>query len=698
MNAAALFELIDSLAFALAGLFHSVLVLLLLFAWRGRVPAALLILAAFFTAIWGFSLALDSLIGSAPGEFVEFIRNLAWVAFGLSFLTVIGVSVSIRRLVAGLVIALALVGMGLLWFGRFPGPESFTRALSFINLTISIGAIVLLEQIFRNVSSDDRERLRHAIIGIGMLFVYDIYVYSQLLLLAEVSWVAWVGRGVVAALAAPLIALSARNYPQLEARVYASRRVTFFGVALTSIGLYLIMVAAAGYAIRVYGGTWGWLLQALFLIAAIVVLVMVATSERTKRNLRVTINKHFYRSKYDYRREWLRFADELSALQSRADLQRTVIAAAARIVDGSAGALLVADEDTDVYTLVSMWPDHVPEVNESFEVPRSDAMVAFLQSSEWIIDVRELHRSPGIYDDLELPSFITSTLKARLILPLFAGEGLIGIIVLTGDGIAPALSAEDRDLLKTMGSQIATYLRQDEIQRRLAVSRQFEAYHRLSAFTLHDLNNIVSQLQLVLANAERHKRDPRFIDDLIKTVENACGRMNHVLNQLKGSRSAERGRIDLVDCVRRACNRCEKYSPRAIAEFDTDTVMVFGDKGRLIGALEHLVRNAQQATPDDGTVSVSVSSSGDSGVVTVADTGTGMSSRFIRERLFAPFDTTKGTQGMGIGAYQVRQYVRQMGGRVTVESAPGEGTVFRVFLPLYSEDAESVNQITESRG
>jgi signal transduction histidine kinase len=59
-----------------------------------------------------------------------------------------------------------------------------------------------------------------------------------------------------------------------------------------------------------------------------------------------------------------------------------------------------------------------------------------------------------------------------------------------------------------------------------------------------------------------------------------------------------------------------------------------------------------------------------------------MTDEFINQRLFKPFDTTKGSQGMGIGAYQVRQYINSIGGRITVESTVGEGSRFTVWLPL----------------
>jgi signal transduction histidine kinase len=59
-----------------------------------------------------------------------------------------------------------------------------------------------------------------------------------------------------------------------------------------------------------------------------------------------------------------------------------------------------------------------------------------------------------------------------------------------------------------------------------------------------------------------------------------------------------------------------------------------------------------------------------------------MDEDFIRNRLFKPFFTTKASRGMGIGAYQAREYVRSLGGTLHVDSTPGEGTVFAIELPL----------------
>jgi signal transduction histidine kinase len=97
--------------------------------------------------------------------------------------------------------------------------------------------------------------------------------------------------------------------------------------------------------------------------------------------------------------------------------------------------------------------------------------------------------------------------------------------------------------------------------------------------------------------------------------------------------------------------------------------------------MTHAIRNAQDATPQVGSIEVRLLAADGRVVIEIKDTGIGMDPGFVRDHLFKPFDSTKGTKGMGIGAYQVRETLRAAGGDVDVESSPGKGTVVRMILP-----------------
>jgi signal transduction histidine kinase len=158
--------------------------------------------------------------------------------------------------------------------------------------------------------------------------------------------------------------------------------------------------------------------------------------------------------------------------------------------------------------------------------------------------------------------------------------------------------------------------------------------------------------------------------------------MQRLIEQLKGREQFDlRRAVVVADALRRACERCALRRPVPMLEVMDAGLCVEADLEQLTAAFEHLLRNAQDATADDGSVVVQARASGEECVVTVTDTGCGMSEQFVQERLFKPFDTTKGSQGMGIGAYQLREYVRSLGGSVQVASVPARGTTFVVRLP-----------------
>jgi signal transduction histidine kinase len=103
--------------------------------------------------------------------------------------------------------------------------------------------------------------------------------------------------------------------------------------------------------------------------------------------------------------------------------------------------------------------------------------------------------------------------------------------------------------------------------------------------------------------------------------------------------------------------------------------------GRLERVVGHLIQNAIDATGREGKVTVELRREGENAVIEVRDSGAGMSEEFIRERLFKPFETTK-SAGMGIGVFESREYIQELGGRMEVKSQVGAGTVFTIILPL----------------
>jgi putative PEP-CTERM system histidine kinase len=227
------------------------------------------------------------------------------------------------------------------------------------------------------------------------------------------------------------------------------------------------------------------------------------------------------------------------------------------------------------------------------------------------------------------------------------------------------------------------HINQAESDKRLAESRQFGAYNRLTAFLMHDLNNLIAQQSLVVKNAEKFRENPDFVDDAIETIAHSVSRMKRLMEQLNsGSKASMMRQTDLRDALQRAVDRCQSRRPAPDTEIEGEPIMLAADPERLVTVFEHILKNAQDATGQDGQIAVRVTVGSDNAVVSIKDSGQGMSSEFIRERLFRPFDSTKGSQSMGIGAYQARDYVRMLDGQIEVSSETGVGTEFSIRLPI----------------
>jgi len=249
--------------------------------------------------------------------------------------------------------------------------------------------------------------------------------------------------------------------------------------------------------------------------------------------------------------------------------------------------------------------------------------------------------------------------------------------------VVPTLNFEDHDLLRTVGRHIATHVNQAESDRMLSESRQFGGYNRLTAFLMHDLNNLVAQQSLVVKNAEKFRHDPEFVDDTINTIAHSVSRMRRLLAQLSsGSTQSVREPVNLCDVLRNAVQQTKPRKPVPDLVGVGEEVMIEANSERLTNVIEHLIRNAQDATPEDGNVRIELNIDDAVAKLRIVDTGCGMSPEFIRDRLFRPFDSTKGSQSMGIGAYQAREYIRGLGGQIDVSSIIGEGTTFLVRLPI----------------
>jgi putative PEP-CTERM system histidine kinase len=317
-----------------------------------------------------------------------------------------------------------------------------------------------------------------------------------------------------------------------------------------------------------------------------------------------------------------------------------------------------------------------------------DAIITFMHNTRWVVDSLECRQDPEKYANAFVGTRYCEE-PPSIYVPLMHDDSLLGLVRLARPPGIGELSYEDHDLLKTAGQQAVIFLLQERNQEALAETRQFEAFSRLTAFLMHDLKNLISQQELVVGNARRFRDRPEFIDDAIQTMDSSVKRMRKVLERLQSAGGRDHiAKVDVARVVLEAAATCADREPRPMTEISESSCWVTVDPDKLAMALTHAIRNAQDASEPTGQIIVRLTNTGGQVVIEVEDTGAGMDEDFVRLRLFKPFESTKGAQGMGIGAFQIRETLRAAGGDVIVTSEPDRGTVFRMTLPRYTQQPQ----------
>lgn len=689
---------VATISYTLAAVAHLFLAALLLTSWRGRSHGLVLPVACLLSALWAAVLAYhgaDVPPLSLLTDILEIIRNAGWSFFLITLLGLYrqGSSPLIRRVSPVAIAIAALYGARFLLAFYPHGDFVFfiPDAIDFRNniigsLVMAVIGMILVEQLYRNTPAKQRWGIKFACLGIGGIFAYDFYLYSDALLVRDVNPEIWAARGIINALVVPLVAISAARNPQWSIGITVSRRILFYSAALFGAAAYLLAMAAAGYYLRFFGGSWGTIMQVTFLFGAVILLLAVLFSGTLRSWLRVFISKHFFSYNYDYREEWLRFTRTLS--ESGHELEERVIQALAQLVESPGGALWISRESGKCEP-VSRW--NMPSAS-GYEAINS-SFCQFLENKEWVIDLGEYVSNPEKYLGVTLPEWLHALPRAWLVIPLIQHKRLFGFVVLAQPRSRIKLNWEVSDLLKVAGNQAASHLAQHEAANALMVARQFESFNRMSTFVVHDLKNLVSQLSLLLSNAEKHQKNPEFQRDMVETVYLSVQKMKRLLEKLSTANSPERpAPLLIARLLQEAVKSKSVIEPRPTLEIQDAGIEVYANSSRLERVMGHLIQNAIEATGRDGKVWVRLKRENDFAIVEIRDTGCGMSDEFIREKLFKPFQSTK-SAGMGIGVFESREYVSELGGEIEVSSSQSDGTAFRIVLPLHRSQQAGMQRI-----
>lgn len=670
---------------AAVGFLYAALAIWVFHQYGGRSRQQIALLGAIaVTSAWGMA----TVIGG-PGSLIaacgETLRNLGWLGFLYTLLH--GGErgrhpPTINMLYGALLLALLFQPLvDLLVVAVLPQSVVATAAadktVQFLRMIFAIGAIVLVHNLYTVSAPETRWGISLPMVALAATWMYDLNLYTIGYLSRSFPGEFIAMRGVFMTLLVPVFAMATRRNSSWRLRL--SRSVTFQSVSLLAIGAYLFGMVLLATALELVGGTHVRLAQITLIFAMSLAAMLVVPSGKFRAWLNVVIAKNFFQHRYDYRAEWMRFAETIGFPSEAAPFHERVVKSLADIFDCPAGLLLTRDSESRL-VLQARW--NWPAADIPTYAGNSRTIPFFEQTSHIVLMDAVREGSDDKTDERAIPQWLYDESRAWAVVPLVHFGRLAGIAVLAKPPIKRDLDWEDLDMMRVVGRQLASYLAEATSQEALTESRQFEQFNRRFAFVMHDIKNLVSQLSILSRNAERHASKPEFQADMIETLKNSVGKMNDLLARLSQHSQTRHAAVEPMDVEKTVSSVI--HGKRLIYPIETDfspDLYALADPGRVETILNHLVQNAIDATDDGSPIRVSAARQDEWVAIRVTDKGCGMTEAFVANQLFKPFESTK-SGGFGIGAYEARALAQSLGGQLHVDSRVGKGTRMTLLLPV----------------
>jgi putative PEP-CTERM system histidine kinase len=388
----------------------------------------------------------------------------------------------------------------------------------------------------------------------------------------------------------------------------------------------------------------------VFLALVFIALVMLSTHVR--KTARMFIDRHFFRSKFDYGKEWLLLTNRLSSKMEVFDIASSLANFFSDTFWVNTTVLWLVEDREDDFRMV--YP-----VNGQLSDPMkgNPALFRFLaEEGKQIIFLKEK--------------------EVSLLVPLMLEKKIVGVLGLSKSRYGVAFDTEDLALIYTIASQAASSLLSAQLAKRIAQSKELETFHLFSTFVIHDLKNFVSMLSLLVQNMEK-----KFsVASVSQTVEKMKVMMER-LSVLSAAPIPCKTQTDMNELLKEVIGEMKYSIQSRVVEDYRELPKIWVAPEQMMSAIKNLVKNADEATRNGGEIRLATEVKGEMVLVSVFDNGCGIPKEYMDGELFTPFSSTK-SDGFGIGLYQAKRIVESHGGSIEAESEVGKGSTFRIRLPV----------------
>lgn len=635
----------------------------------------------------------------------EAILPSAWLAFSLTFAR-LNAGQFLRRWAISLFLLLATpIALTLVFWsdlvadavwmaraGQLVMPMSL--AAQAVNLILIIGAVGMLanlEWTFRASVGTARWKIKYAVIGLALLSGARIYTSSQVVITSALNVHLVIINSAALLVACVFLTVAAYRSRLAQIDIYPSTEALHKSMSVILAGIYLVLVGLVAKGFTLIVGHGAFPVTTVLVLLALGGLAALCFSNRVRRGIREFTSAYFRRPMHDYRRIWADYTHQAVAVFDPQQFARSVvIKVLSETFDALSVTVWVADEAERQFAFAA---STVIEAGQKEATSLPTEVYEGIQALGNAVQPVDIDRAVAAWCGRLRDSNPSQFSKSghRYCLPLISGGEIVGLIVI-GDRVGGArFSLEDLELLKCLGDQIAASLRNLRLSEKLMRARELEAFQAMSTFLVHDLKNTASALTLTLRNLPAHFENPAFREDALRTLTKSVDRVNQLISRLTMLRQRlelRRTRASLNEVVETALKSAGAAPGITLERRLGDLPLVSIDVEQIESAIVNLVLNARDAMSGRGKIQIETGLRNGEVFFSIADGGCGMSPTFMAQSLFRPFKTSK-KNGLGIGMFQTKTIIEAHGGRIAVQSEPGQGSTFQLWLPVNaSEDCQ----------
>ncbi len=566
-------------------------------------------------------------------------------------------------------------------------------------ISFSIFGLYSIESTYRFAKDYQRKVGRLCFFSFLVLFSFNILFLGKILLYhtVEVSWM--LTSLSIYGIIYPILLLGFFRYRLGIEHVSVDRNAVYTSIVFTLCGVIFVGVGIFAYIFKYLQIDMKYFEKSLVVVSVLALVIVLVSSGGMRRRITEYVNTRFYKSKYDYREQFFHLyktyvtgASLDESLTSMVENMKYAVAAidAFIFLKSSHSNSYIMHRNPEYATA-----ERVVIAGNEFPEPVFSGDCVPLQLKVNSDGTREKQKL--LFD---IP--VIKKLSPSVIFPIYNEKELLGLLMIKlSDG--RVLDQEDIALINVFTHSIGTVFYRNILANEKIEHEQFQSFHQVVSFVIHDIKNQIATLSLLARNASEYITDQDFQKSLIRSIKNSAENLTTLVTKLSEQRNAVKlkiGETTLLPIVESAIEQSNLQLLSGI-EFKWElkeecTVSI--DTDVMKSVVFNIIKNGIEAMSSKGnlTVSVGKSTSFDStnlerfglakgelsdekAVLVIEDTGPGMTQDFIDNGLFKPFISTK-DKGMGIGLYQCKVSVERMGGKIYCYSKLGTGTAFCVMV------------------